>query len=127
VLTIKVEGLTKLNRELRAISTKLPRELTKVSKDAAEVVADEARVIVPVLTGRLRNSIRPGATQRGALVRAGRGIVYGRVIHFGWPRHNIRPQPFLYDALDKRRDEVIARFEKGVTELVEKSVRSGAY
>ena len=23
------------------------------------------------------------------------------MIHFGWRRHNIKPQPFLYDALDQ--------------------------
>ncbi len=46
--------------------------------------------------------------------------MYAGVIHFGWPRHNIEPQPFLYDALDKRFDEVVRVYEKRITDLVHK-------
>jgi hypothetical protein len=46
--------------------------------------------------------------------------VYAGVIHFGWPRHNIEPQPFLYDALDKRFDEVTKLYELRIAALVQK-------
>jgi len=42
------------------------------------------------------------------------------VIHFGWARHNISPNPFLYKARDSRYDEVIDKFEKEVAALVNK-------
>lgn len=116
--SIKIEGLRELSAHLKKVSADLPKELKKVSKDAAEIVAAEARTIVPVRSGRLRNKIQAGATLKGADVRA-MGLPYAAVIHFGWKRHNIRPNPFLYKALDSRREEVIAKFEEGLHDLIE--------
>ena len=118
--TIKIEGLKELHQNLKKLSDKLPKELKTVSKDAAEIVATEARTLAPVLTGRLRGRVKAGATAKGGDVRI-MGLVYAKPIVFGWKRHNIAPNPFIYHALDNRRDEVIARFEKDVNALVEKS------
>ena len=52
--------------------------------------------------------------------RLAKSVPYAGVIHFGWPRHNIEPQPFLYDALDRRSDEVIKLYEDRITDLVHK-------
>lgn len=96
-------------------------DLTAINRAAAETVADAARGKVPILTGRLRGSIRTGATRTTASVKAGnKGIPYAGPIHFGWPRHNIEPQPFLYDALDERKALVVERYEAYVEALVEK-------
>jgi hypothetical protein len=119
--SIKVEGLTELRASLKKLDDKLPRELNKVSKASAEVVASEARGIVPRISGRLAGSIKTSGTAKGAFVKSG-GLEYHRVIHFGWARHNIKPNPFLYEALDTRRDEVIEKFEREVSALVDRVV-----
>jgi len=60
---------------------------------------------------------------RGGVVRMGRKAVpYAGPVHFGWPnRPNaakgwrggpIRPNPFLYEAMDKRVGEVMAIYSK---------------
>jgi hypothetical protein len=55
-------------------------------------------------------------------VRAGRtSVPYAGPIHFGWPAHNIEPTPFLYDALDQRRSEVIDLYEQRVGDLIRKN------
>jgi len=96
----------------------LPRQLTVIAAKAAIPVAATGRDLAPKLSGRLAGSVRPGGSQRGAVVRAGRGAVpYAGVIHFGWPRHNIRPQPFLYEAIDRRRDDVVRAYETGIRNL----------
>ena len=119
---IEVEGLKELSRDLKKLDKELLKELKAVNKDAAEVVATEARVLVPVRSGRLKSSIKASGTQAAGLVRAGKaGVPYTKVIHFGWARHNIKPQPFLYEALDKRKSEVYERYEKQVNELVERT------
>lgn len=122
---IEVKGLRALSRDLRRIDAELPRRLRAAAKEAADDVAATAKTLVPVRSGALQRSIRPGATQRGANVKAGQVTVpYAGVIHFGSVRHLIRPQPFLYDALDARRDEVVERFASQVEALVE-SIHSG--
>lgn len=96
-------------------------DLTAINKAAAQKVADTARGNAPVLTGRLAGSVRAGATRTRGTVKAGsNGIPYAGVIHFGWPRHNIAPQPFIYDALDERKGDVIEAYEAHIEALVEK-------
>ncbi len=119
--TIKVQGLKELTAGFKKIDDSMLPQLKKVSKDSADVVATEARGLAPKRTGRLAASIKSSGTQAGGSIRSG-GLAYHRVIHFGWARHNIKPQPFLYNALDKRHDEVIAKFEREVQVLVNKVV-----
>ena len=121
---IRIEGLVKLSRELKKLETQLPKELRKVSKAAAEIVAADSRTKVPVLTGRLQRQIKAAATQKGGQVRV-TGVPYAAPIHFGWRKHHIRPNPFIYHALDARRGEVIATFEKGLHDLMEQTFTPG--
>jgi hypothetical protein len=47
-------------------------------------------------------------------------VPYANVIHFGWAKHNIRPQPFLYDALDSRADDIARRWADELDRIVRK-------
>jgi hypothetical protein len=124
-MTIHVEGLTKLRRELKKVDAGLAKELNKVGKDVAEIVAATARVDAPRLTGRLAGTIKAGSTAGGAYVKAG-GVPYAAPIHWGWRKHNIAPQPFLYEALDARRDEVIEKYVAGLNALIDGSITAGS-
>jgi hypothetical protein len=115
---VEVSGAKELRKALQRMNADL-KDLTAIHKEAGELVAAEARTLVPVLSGALQKSIRSKATKSKARVTAGNRLVpYAGPIHFGWPRHGIDPQPFLYDALDDRREEVIAKYEKGIEALV---------
>ena len=123
---IEVVGDRELRRALKRYEGNIA-DLRAVHKDVGEVIVAEARQLVPVVSGRLRDTIRSsvrlaGSKSSGTNVLAGRGagVPYAGPIHFGWRARNIEPQPFLYDALDHRRSEVIARYEKGVDEVAAK-------
>ena len=97
------------------------KDYTAVNKRAAEMVAEGARQRVPVLTGDLKGSIKARATKtRGYVKAGGKGIPYAGPIHFGWPRHNISANPFIFDALDDRKSDVIEAYEGYIEALVEK-------
>ncbi len=99
-------------------------DLTAINKRGAQAVAETARDNAPVLSGTLRGSVKAGATRTRGTVRAGgKAIPYAGVIHFGWPAHNIKPQPFIYDAMDERRGDVIDQYERHIEALVEKVAR----
>lgn len=118
---IRVDGLRDLQRELRALSADAAKELQQANKAAAEIVAQDAKTRVPRRTGRLRQSVRATATQRAGSVKAGGARVpYAKVIHFGWPARRIRPQPFLYEARDRRVTDVVKVYEQRVAALVSK-------
>ena len=116
---VEVEGGPELRRAFGKLD-KRADDLKDVHRSAVEVVESEAESLVPVNSGALRDSIKSRVTKRGGAVVAGGGrlVPYAGPIHFGWRARNIEPQPFLYDALDRRRGEVVDRYEQGIDELV---------
>ena len=122
---IEVEGLKQLVKNLKAADAELVKELKAANKEAAEVVAVAARYLVPVKTGALKKSVRASGTQKAGSVRVGSArLPYAGPIHFGWPKRHIRPQPFIYEALDKRIREVVNLYEERVGKIVD-SINSG--
>lgn len=110
-VTFRVEGLNKILRALEQLDSEAKQQFKAAGKWAGEEIAKTARGIVPVRSGRLQKSIKGVATGRGAIVRAGRATLpYAGPIHFGWGRRNIFPQPFLYQAADRRFDEVVDQY-----------------
>jgi hypothetical protein len=118
---VEVEGAKELRRALKRMGDDLA-DLRAINLEAAQAVADQARERVPVASGRLRGSIKPRATKTRGYVTAGnnRLVPYAGPIHFGWHRRHIVPQPFLFDALDERRDDIVRKYQARVGDLVER-------
>lgn len=117
---IDVVGLKELVKDLKDAEPELLEEIKAANKEAADAVADGARFTVPRKTGKLRDSIRASGTARAGIVRAGKAKVpYAGPIHFGWPAHNIKPQPFFYEALDKRIGEVLEAYETRIKRVLD--------
>jgi len=118
---IKVEGLDKLTRQMKTLEGDAVSLVKALNAELAADVADVARRKVPRRSGKLAGSIRSSGQAKTGVVRAGsRGVPYANPIHFGWAKHNIRPQPFLYDALDDRRQHVTDRWAAELEKIVSK-------
>ena len=122
---IKIEGLSKVQRDLRKLSTDAldlnKTEFLETNKQVAEIVINETKKYVPVLTGALAAAIRNASTKKSAKVRAGNvGVQYAGPIHFGWPARSIKPNTFLYEAIDARKSEVANRYAYLVSDLIVK-------
>ena len=121
---VKVTNLREINKALAAIG--VPKEAVKdAGKESGELVANEARALVPVRTGNLRNSIRVGATARGKItVLAGNNrtsksaVPYANPIHWGWFKRHIKPQPFFVRALGYTRKEIYDNYFKQMEKLI---------
>lgn len=125
--TIQIDGLKRTVRDLKTLDKELVKEVKALNRKAAETVSIAAQAFVPRRSGRLARSIRPGATTFSGIVRAGgNGVPYGPPIHWGWYRRHIKPQPFLYEALDSRRGEVEETYKRQLASLVEHSMTTGA-
>jgi len=108
---VEIVGLNRFVRQLKQLEPELLDELKGANKDLASAVESAARGLVPNRSGVLSSSLRSSGTARTGVVRAGKARVpYAGPIHFGWARRNIKPNPFLWNALDSRRDEVEARY-----------------
>jgi hypothetical protein len=95
---LRVEGA----RELRTSMKKAGEDLGQLKEThlaVANIVAPRARALAPKLSGALAASVRPGATARAAIIRAGSARVpYAGPIEWGWGRRGIAAQPFLSPA-----------------------------
>ena len=132
-------GQKEFTRLLKSLGADAVNDIKQAHLEAAKIVESAARPKAPAhgsvsvisgkpywgrpaqTSGTLRNSLRSAGTQRGGFVRAGKkSVPYAGPIHFGWPsRPNydkgwlggpISPNPFMYDALDERREEVADAF-----------------
>ena len=120
---IKVEGAKELRREIRKVESKdLKDELKRANKAAALQVAEEAKTsTVPVRSGALKKAITAlGSATKGQVKAGKKATPYAGPIHFGWPARNIEPQPFLYEALSKKWDDVFSNYEKAMEKIADK-------
>lgn len=118
---IEVKGLRKLNKTIKTLADEgLNETLKATNKEAAETVATAAKPRVPRLTGLLAATLRTSATVRNGAVRVGNArIPYAKPIHFGWPKRNISPNPFLYSALDDRKYEIERLYQERVGDVLD--------
>ena len=128
---VKVTGLNQAIRSLRELG--VPDEAIKdAGSRAGELVANEAKSLVPVKTGKLRDSIRVSKTLRKVTISAGNnrtsksGVPYANPIHWGWFKRNIKPQPFFVKALGLTRDQVFRQYFDNMAKLVAKQNAKGA-
>lgn len=120
---IRVEGARELSSRLARVSPDTA-ELKAGYREVADIVAKQARVEVPVKSGRLRDSIKPTTSARSAIVQAGSAtrVPYAGPIHFGWAKRHIKAQPFLYDAMDKRQNEVLEAYAAQVHKMAQRAI-----
>ncbi len=122
---VKVTGLNQAIRALRELGVP-DQELKDAGSRAGELVANEAKSLVPVRTGKLRDSIRVSKTLRKVTISAGNnrtsrsGVPYANPIHWGWFKRNIKPQPFFVKALGLTRAEVYQQYFDNIAKLVAK-------
>ena len=120
----QIQGGREMRRKLKQVGDDMT-DLKELHKRLADDVAGTAKTKVPARSGRLQRSIRGSGTKAMAKVRAGNNrksgptsVPYAAPIHFGWAVRGIKPQPFLYEALDDRRQEVVDRYNAEVRRIV---------
>lgn len=117
---LSVEGARQLRRTLKGANPQLLERLKAAHRAAAEVVAARARQLVPVDSGRLQATVRPGGTKTAALVRAGTARVpYARPIHWGWPRRHIVARPFMSDAAQQTEPQWLEQYHREVLAVLD--------
>lgn len=126
---VQVQGLRQAGRALKRTGDELGPALKEVGLGSAKLVAETGAALAPHESGVLARTVRAAASLKGASVRAGGRRAPGApLVHFGavrdkrtGRRRNIRSNPFLYDALDARRGDVVRRYEAGLVALTERS------
>lgn len=108
---VTIDGLDALVRNLKRAEPAMLDTLRAINAEIAELAAGYVRDEAPIgPSGKLRDSVRVGRTLKSSVVKIGnaRRVPYVGPIAFGWPRHNIKANPFIERAKDKAAPEVEA-------------------
>lgn len=131
-VSVKVRGAKELRRTLKKAGVDV-KQLKEINRSAAQIVAVAATAAAPVggpyrstgrgrrrKPGKLKASVRPSATQRAAVIKGGFAgrVPYAGVIHYGWPKRNIRPQPFISNAAEATEPTWTKEYERKVREVI---------
>lgn len=94
----QVDGGRELRKSLRDAGSDL-QDLKTVHRQSAQLAANAAAQRAPEVTGRLRATIRAAGTKTAGIVRVGNNtrVPYAPVIHWGWPGHHIKANPFAVE------------------------------
>ena len=126
---VEVVGLDKLLARLTRLTRALDPEITKVLKEIAVLMRDEAKRIVPVDTGSLQSSIRTrswagmkGYTQwvgfsSGGYVtnpKPGQIVRYMKFVEHGTSRQ--KAQPYMYPSYDMYKRDIPKRIKNALKE-----------
>lgn len=117
----EVEGADQLRRTMRKAGVDMT-ELKSTHRSVAETVTQAAKPAAPRgRTGRLAQSIRPGATQKAAIIRAGKKAVpYAGPIHWGWPKRGIKAQPWLAETAETTEPAWSDEYRAAIEKIIEK-------
>lgn len=117
-MTLRVVGGRELRRELKAAGLSL-QDLKDAHRDVAAIVAREAET--PRDSGALAATVRVGATNRAAIVRAGNNtrVPYARVVHWRKTVNHPQGQPFLSDAAQRTEPKWLPLYEADVHKITD--------
>ena len=123
---IKVKGFKSAIKALQEVGVPA-NEIKLAGAEAGELVANEARGLVPVRSGKLRNTIRVSKALNRVSVSAGNNgrVPYANPIHWGWFKRNILPQPFFTKALGITRDQVYQNYYQQLDKLIANNATKG--
>lgn len=120
---VKIEGAAQLRRTLKAAGVDM-KDWSAVNRKVANVVAAVARTTAPKgpeVRGHIAVTVRPGATQRAAIVRVGnKSKPYGPAIHWGWVRRNIKPNAWVSRAAQSTEPQWTNMYFTGLEAIVNK-------
>lgn len=105
--TVRVKGLRELDRALRKMDKELSRELRSTLKEAAEIVAVDARSRFERISPSSAASMRARAKAKGATVEQAKGRTTGKRPDYG----ALQMRTALLPALEAKQEQVIEKVD----------------
>jgi len=122
---LRIDGVEKVKRNFNVLTQGMEPAAARVLKEVAEEAKTEAKKLVPVDTGALRDSIRLIVTAKtaGNITRVGiRAGGYevnpktGKLVNYAIPvefgTHRQVPQPYLIPAVSRKASRIMRRLLK---------------
>ncbi|MDY5127464.1 MULTISPECIES: hypothetical protein [unclassified Actinotignum] len=122
---LKLKGLRETLRALEDCGEEVS-DLREIMWDIGMMILRAAQPLTPRsgIPGKahiLADSMKPGRAKLKATVyTVTRWVPYGAVIHYGWPKHHINPNPWLDKARNQNIDRAISKLTDAIGALLDK-------
>ena len=113
-VTVTITGADEVADTMRKAAQDLG-DMSKAHKAAAAIFVPLARARAPRLTGALAAATLPASSKDGAGFTNARPF-FGP-IHYGWPHHDIRAQPFVDEAVADSESQWMAVYVDAVSDI----------
>lgn len=115
---VRIEGLSKLTKELKDVGVDMD-DLDQAFSQIAREAAEEMRKHVPRRSGNLAATIKPGRSKNRAVVSVGsKRAPYAAPINYGWPKRNIQPAGFIEATDEAMQDRAVSTIEAAIKKLL---------
>lgn len=116
---LKVEGAKQLRATLKKAGVDLG-DLKAAHLEAAQIAERGADARAPRLSGRLAGTLRSSGTRTAGIVRAGRASVpWAGPVHWGWPGHNIKANPFISEGAQATESTWIDVYQQALDHAID--------
>lgn len=120
-LQIRIDGGRQLRAGLSGLDDGLG-DLKGANKEAAGIAATGVAARAPVVSGRLKATIRAAGTKTAGIIRVGSKAraPHAGPINYGWQKRNIAPSYFLNDGAQATEPRWIPVYQNHLTRLIER-------
>ena len=114
------QSTTQTINRLREIGEYVVTAAKRALEEGANTVKDTAKQNCPVLSGKLRDSIKARPQRDGAVYKVSadafndKGVNYGRIIEYS-PKIN---RPFMYPALESNRSQITGNIKTAIRDAI---------
>ncbi len=121
---VNMYGVEEAVRNLRAKGEHVLQAAKSALKDGVDLIVADAKSRCPVITGKLRDSIKATSYEDGAAyglsanARNVKNVAYGQFVEFAPWGH-----PFMYPAMDANIDYV----RENIKQAIQGAIRGGSY
>jgi HK97 gp10 family phage protein len=120
---VKIENLNKILSGLRKAGVNA-QDLKIATTKASSLVLPPARALTPVKTGELQRTVKASKAKNKVAISAGTptSTPYGAVVHWGWKKKSIEPNPWLLKVRDQYEDEVADLYVTELQRLIDENL-----
>ncbi len=117
---ITVEGAKQVRAGLKRAGLDVD-DLKAAHKAVADMIVERSDSRAPRRSGALAADVRAAGTAREAIVRVGRARVpYAGPIHWGWPKRNIAPNPWLWTTARNLEDRELSMYLDALQKIIDR-------
>jgi hypothetical protein len=120
---VKIKNLNRILSALKKTGLDA-QELKGATRKASALVLPIAVARTPVRTYKLQRTVKASTAKNTVAIRAGTptSVPYGAVIHWGWKKRNIKPNPWLLQIRDEYSEDVKNIYTQEIQKLIDQTL-----